>query len=93
MSRPMLIVLLGVMALLAGAPAYAKKGGDGPNTGGMSSSHMSDKGTASSNSPMMGQEKGAARADDRKSDQGLMHDSDGQKGKKDKKPKKDKQAK
>lgn len=90
MTRQMLIVLLGAMALLAGAPAHAKKDGAGPNTGGMSPSHMSDKGAASSNSPTMGQDKGAARADERKSDQGLAHDAD---GKKDKKPKKEKKAK
>ena len=90
MSRQILIVLFAAMALLAGPAAHAKKGGDAPNTGGMSPSHMSDKGAASSNSPTMGQDKGAARADQRKSDQGLAHDSDGQK---DKKPKKEKKAK
>lgn len=59
----------------------------------MSPSHMSDKGQASSNSPTMGQEKGGVRADERKSDQGLSHDSDGQKDKNDKKEKKEKKAK
>jgi hypothetical protein len=88
MSRQLLTVLFGAMALLAGPAVHAKKGGDGANTGGMSPSHMSDKGAANANSPTMGQDKGAARADQRKSDQGLAHDSDGQKTKAEKKPKK-----
>jgi hypothetical protein len=88
MSKQILLVLLSTTALLVTSPTHAKKGGDGGNPGGMSPSHMSDKGQASSNNPTMGQEKGGARADERKSDQGLSHDTAGQKDKKEKKEKK-----
>ena len=94
MTKQLLIALLSASALLAAAPAQAKKDGSGPNVGGNSPSHMSEQGQANANNPLMGQEKGAARADQRKSDQGLAHDSDGQKkDKKAKKPKKDKKDK
>ena len=84
MTRKLLVVVVGGIFLLAGSPAMAKKDGD---VGGKSSPKMSSQGQTNTNSPLMGQDKGAFRADDRKNDQGLKLDQD------DKKPKKDNKGK
>lgn len=75
MFRKSIPALLAGALLLAGVPAYAKK--DGPNTGGKSPQHMSEKGQMNTNAPAMGQDKGMMRADERKSEQGLAHDQAG----------------
>lgn len=84
MAHRLFVTLVGGMFLLAGLPAIAKKDGD---VSGKSSQKMSQQGQTNTNSPHMGQDKGAYRADDRKSGQGLYHDQD------DKKPKKDNKGK
>jgi hypothetical protein len=84
MTRTLLAAVAGGMFLLAGSPALAKKDGD---LGGKSSPKMSTQGQTNANSPLMGQDKGALRADDRKDDHGLKLDQD------DKKPKKDNKGK
>lgn len=81
MNKKLAITLLSALALFSGSLAHAKKDGmpNDPNTGGKSPQHMGQSGQTNTNSPTLGQEKGAIRADDRKSDQGLMHDNDGKK--------------
>ena len=65
------------LALLSGAPAYAKK--DGVSQGSnMSPQHISQQGRESAKGKMMAQEKGTQRATERKSDQGLDHGMSGQ---------------
>lgn len=84
MTRKLLVAVVGGIFLLAGSPAMAKKDGD---VGGKSSPKMSSQGQTNTNSPLMGQDKGAFRADDRKNDHGLKIDQD------DKMPKKDNKGK
>lgn len=95
MGQRLMIALLGACFLLAGGPAQARKDGAGAtaNVGGKSPQHMSEKGQANTNSPILGQDKGALRADERKSDSGLMHDQAGGKDTKAKKGKKDTKGK
>lgn len=78
MTKKTAVAVIGAIALLTGSLAHAKKEKE-PNAGGVSPQHMSTSGQGNANSPTMGQDKGAIRADDRKSDQGLAHDSDGKK--------------
>jgi len=80
MSRSVFFAVIALLALLSGSMANAKndrvKGG---NVGGTSSQHMSEKGALNTNSPGAGsQEKGAKRAMERKSDEGLLHGITGQ---------------
>lgn len=84
MTRKLLLACVGGIFLMAGSPAMAKKDGD---VGGKSSPKMSSQGQTNANSPLMGQDKGAFRADDRKNDQGLKIDQDDKKAKKDNKGK------
>ncbi|MFB0935111.1 MAG: hypothetical protein QMB52_05010 [Propionivibrio sp.] len=79
MSRQLLAVLFGAFALFSSPLVHAKKDGvQGGNVGGTSPQHMSQKGQLNTNNPAMGQqEKGAARAGQRKSDEGLMHGTTG----------------
>ena len=81
MTKKLIVTLLSAVALLSGSLAHAKKDGmhNDPNAGGKSPQHMGQSGQMNANSPTMGQEKGAVRADERKSDSGLMHDNDGKK--------------
>ena len=78
MSRQV-VVLISMLALFSGSLAHAKKDGvPGGSVGGTSPQHMSQKGQLNTNSPAQGpQEKGAARADQRKSDEGLLHGTTG----------------
>ena len=76
--RKLVIALVGAFTLLSGMNAHAKKDKE-PHTGGMSPQHMSQTGQSNTNNPTMGQDKGSLRSDDRKSDQGLLHDNDGKK--------------
>lgn len=84
MNRTYLAAFVGSIFWLAGSPAFAKKDGD---VGGKSAPKMSTQGQTNTNSPLMGQDKGAFRAGDRKNDHGLKIDQD------DKKPKKDNKGK
>lgn len=91
MSQRLIVAVLGALLLLPGGMAYAKK--DGANAGGKSPQHVSEKGQLNTNAPAMGQEKGRMRADERKSDSGLMHDQAGDKDKKAKTGKKENKGK
>lgn len=73
------ITLLASLALASLPSAFAGQGGS--HAGGGSMQHMSPSGMTNANSAAVGQEKGTVRADERKSDQGLMHDHDGKKTK------------
>ncbi len=79
MSRQLLVVLLGALVLFSSPLVHAKKeGGQGGNVGGTSPQHMNQKGQLNTNSPAIGgQEKGATRAGQRKSDEGLIHGTTG----------------
>ncbi len=85
MFRQLVVALIGTLALFSGSLAYAKKDGvPGGNVGGTSPQHMSQKGQLNTNSPALGQqEKGAERAGQRKSDDGLMHGTTGKSNSKD----------
>lgn len=80
MSRSAIFAVIGSLALLSAPLGHAKNDGvKGGNVGGSSSQHMSQKGALNSNSPGTGsQEKGAERAIERKSDEGLLHGTTGQ---------------
>ena len=88
MNRRLTVLLLGVLLALAAPLAQAKK--EGTHGSNKSPQHISEQGRSNANSQTMGQEKGRQRADERKSDQGLMHDQAGDKEKKGKKANKGK---
>ncbi len=83
MMRKSMAVVFGALFLLTAPPAQAKKDGvPGDAGGGRAAQHMSDEGRMNANSPAMGQERGGMRADERKSEQGLLHGQGGEREKK-----------
>ncbi len=88
MSKRLMIAALGAAFLFTGSMAHARKDDAGaPKAGPQSPQHMSEKGQLNTNNPLMGQDKGAARSGERKSETGLLHDQAGGKKAKGKKAK------
>lgn len=79
MNKKLIASIVGTVLLGIGPLAYAKK--DGGHPGAQAPQHMSQQGMSSSNSPMMGQEKGSYRADERRNQQGMQHGMDDMHGK------------